>query len=279
MSNSFDNFEEFKDWVYKNSEDVGIKPQQEFKGYAIQYNIELGNVEKNLEKVKNYLKLVDKKSLVLLPELFSSGFIEDRDKLIEAGKKTLEFIKEYLQPLSKENSLTIVGTFVYSEDKNIFNRAFIVDNGILIFNRDKYYLFKLTDEDKTYTRGVKNFGAVNTSKGKLGIMICYELRFPDIASEFFKQKIDILLIPAEWGRKRKEHLKCLSKARAIEQRAFTITANATGTTGDIEMAGASGIYSPWGDELAYIDEEEGLISADIDLREVEKVERYFRGRD
>jgi len=277
--NSFSSFDEFRDWAFNKNDISNYLTSSIFKAYAIQYNIEIGNVENNIQKVKHYLNYVENNSLVLLPELFSSGFVEGKDIMEIVSERTIEFIKNYLVFISKKKNLTVVGTLIYIEENNIFNRAFIVDNGKLIFNRDKYYLFKLTKEDKIYSRGKKEFKPIVTSKGKLGIMICYELRFPDIANEFFKEKIDLLLIPAEWGKKRKEHLKCLSKARAIEQRAYTVTANATGLVGDIEMAGSSGIYSPWGDRLSYIDKDEGIISATIDLKEVEKVERYFRGRD
>jgi predicted amidohydrolase len=277
LNKGFSSFEDFKNWVY--SEDKKKEKTTKFKAYALQFNIKVDNFKENFRVVAKYISSVEENSLILLPELFSTGFLESKDSMWQLGLITIQYLKENLAKVSEKKNLTIVGTIPYLDKEKLFNRVFVIDNGVLKFYRDKYYLFKLTGEDLMFTRGIRDFKAIDTSKGRIGVMICYELRFPDIAWEFFKQKIDILLVPAEWGKKRKEHLKCLSKARAIEQRAFVIVANATGLVGDIEMAGNSGIYSPWGEELAFIDEEEGLISADIDLKEVEKVERYFKGRD
>jgi len=279
LSERFSTFEEFKKWAFK--EEFSVPLEDRFKVYAYQMEIHEGDCYNNLQKVKNILNKIDSNSLLLLPELFSSGFPKDRNTLILCSEETEKFIENVIIPISKRKRLTVVGTYPrhdYLEAK-FFNTAFIVDNGVRTNYRDKYYLFKLTEEDKLFERGNKDFSVKGTTKGKIGVMICYELRFPDIANAFFKNKIDILLIPAEWGKKRKEHLKCLSKARAIEQRAFCVVANASGLVGDVEMAGASAIYSPWGEELAYIDEGEGLISAEIDLKEVKKIERYFKGRN
>jgi len=279
LRKKFLSFDEFKDWAFR--EDTSIYLENKFKAYAFQMEIIEGDYIYNLQKVRKILDKVENNSLLLLPELFSCGFPKNREVLGVCSSETEKFIHDVIVPISAKKHLTIVGTYpIYEfETGNFYNAAFIIDNGRKILSRKKYYLFKLTEEDKLFARGEKNFSVQDTSKGKIGIMICYELRFPDIANAFFKNKIDILLVPAEWGLKRKDHLKCLSRARAIEQRAFCIVANATGVVGEVEMAGASAIYSPWGKELAYIDQEEGLISAEIDLKEVKKVERYFKGRD
>ena len=128
-------------------------------------------------------------------------------------------------------------------------------------------LFRPTEEHRYFTAG-KTFGVAASSAGKLGTMICFELRFPEIACTLREKEMEILLVPAQWGRPRKKQLEILARARAVEGQAFVLVGNATGRTGDIEYAGSSAIYGPLGEILAFVDDEEGLIEADIDLNDV-----------
>ena len=110
---------------------------------------------------------------------------------------------------------------------------------------------------------------METQFGRLGLVICFELRFPEFAQQLRKKGMEILLVPAQWGKLRTDHFRTLQKARAIETQCFTISSNTTGKI-DIEYAGHSSIYDPWGRELICAQEKEGLFSADVDLSEVYK---------
>lgn len=242
------------------------------KVHSLQVNLELGDVEKNIEKIFSFIKNVEKNSLLLLPEMFSSGF--DNENLERHAKKTPEIYK-MLKNFSKEKNLVISGTIPEKSRGYIYNKAFIIDKGEIIYKQAKVKLFKPTGEDKFFKAG-KSFDVVETSVGNLGIMICFELRFPNISYTLRKKGVEIILVPAQWGKPRKMHFEVLSKARAIENQCFLISSNTTGKIGDIEYAGSSGIYSPWGETLAFIDEEEGLIEADIKLNEIYKVRRLIK---
>ncbi len=242
------------------------------KVYSLQVNLKLGDIQYNIEKIFSYIKNIEKNSLVLLPEMFSSGF--DNENLEKHVKET-PYIYKQLKQFSKEKNAVISGTLPEKSRGNIYNKAFIIDKGEIIYKQAKVKLFKPTGEDKFYKAG-KTFDVAETSAGNLGIMICFELRFPNISYILRKKGVEIILVPAQWGKPRKMHFEVLSKARAIEDQCFLVASNTIGKIGDIEYAGSSGIYSPWGETLAFIDNEEGLIEADIHLSEVYKIRNQIK---
>ena len=248
---------------------------KKIKAYSLQINLKLGDIEDNLKKIEKYLSNVSNNSIFVLPEMFSSGF--DNENLDKHTKKTPTILK-WLEKVSDEKRLTIIGTLPEKVKGKIFNRAFIVDNGKVIYKQSKIKLFKPTGEDKYFHSG-KRLKVIETSKGKIGILICFELRFPDLAYKLRKNNVEILVIPAEWGKSRKKHFEILSRARAIEEQAFVITSDTTGEIGDIEMAGSSGIYSPWGDVIDFEDRKERLLEGLLDLKEVYKVRRAIKMYD
>ncbi|WP_456399999.1 nitrilase-related carbon-nitrogen hydrolase [Persephonella sp.] len=240
--------------------------------YALQVNLELGNIENNLKKIFDYIDTVEKGSLVLLPEMFSCGF--DNENLEKHVKETPSIYKQ-LKKISHEKHLVISGTLPEKSRKGIYNKAFIIDNGELVYKQAKVKLFRPTGEHKYYKAG-KTFDVTESSNGNLGIMICFELRFPNISYTLRKKGVEIILVPAQWGRPRKEHLEVLSQARAIEDQCFVVVSNTTGKIGDIEYAGSSGIYDPWGNIIDFIDDEEGIIKADISLNDVYRTRRKLK---
>lgn len=242
------------------------------KAYSLQINLKIGNIEENLKKIKKYIKEISDNSIFVLPEMFSSGF--DNENLKKHSKETPKVLKN-LMKISKDKSLTVVGTLPENIKGKIFNRAFIIDNGNLIYKQSKIKLFTPNGEDKFFNGGRK-LKVVDTTKGKLGILICFELRFPNLAYKLRKEGVEIIIVPAQWGRARKEHFEVLSKARAIEEQAFLISSNTVGKIGDLEMAGSSGIYSPWGKTLDFADNEEKLLYGELDIKEVYLVRRAIK---
>ncbi|MFN4132546.1 MAG: D-glycero-beta-D-manno-heptose 1-phosphate adenylyltransferase, partial [Caldimicrobium sp.] len=92
----------------------------------------------------------------------------------------------------------------------------------------------------------------------LGILICFELRCPEIARFYIGLGVDGLIIPAQWPESRIEHFKALLKARAIENQIYVVGVNAIGQIGEILLGGNSSLYSPFGEELLNFKKEEGL---------------------
>ncbi len=233
-----------------------------------------GDIEKNLS---TGLELISKAKqercdLILLPEVWTTGFLF----------KQLKFLSKYTNNTIKEikrmsDDILICGTYVvdnkYDSDK-VFNKFIAINNGEIVFEYAKTMLFGVTGEDKYFSRGKLNQNNVFEFKNiKIGVSVCYELRFP----EFFRRSSFngalIHLHPAIWPLSRIEHWNILTKARAIENQFYLLCSNGTKKSGKWELAGASKIYSPWGVNLQDMLLSSGITCADIEFNEIEKARK------
>ncbi|AAC06470.1 carbon-nitrogen hydrolase family protein [Aquifex aeolicus] len=237
------------------------------KLYSIQ--IRQTTPEENLKKVINFLEKVEENSLVLLPEMWYSGF--DYENLEEHAQKTPEVL-EVLKKISKEKSLTLCGTLPEKGTEGILNTAFLIEDGRVIGKRSKIKLFPIFDEDKYFIPGKEN-KVFETKLGKAGILICFEIRFTDLIMNFWRERPDVVLVPAQWGYARRKHFETLCRARAIELQAYLLASNTWGEYLGTRFAGHSGIYSPWGEVLAFSEKGDTLLAADYDKDYIEEVRR------
>ncbi|MGH7792749.1 MAG: nitrilase-related carbon-nitrogen hydrolase, partial [Thermodesulfobacteriota bacterium] len=136
-------------------------------------------------------------------------------------------------------------------------------------------LFSMAGENTYFKSGGERL-VVDTPLGKLGVIICYDLRFPELARGLALNGAEMLVVPAQWPKARLNHWRTLAIARAIENQSFVIACNRTGRDTKEEYPGHSLIIDPWGDVLAEGEEEEGFIIAEIDLERVNVVRRTMR---
>ncbi len=232
---------------------------------VLQFRPFFGRVEENLKKVLEMLRYVKDGSFVLLPEMWQCGF--DYQNLEKHADATHEVLQELIR-VSKEKRLTVVGTYPLKVNEGIHNSAIVVDKGNIAGVRHKIKLFPLYEEQKYFLPGNEN-PLFEVSGVKLGILICFELRFPELSWSLREAKL--LLVPAMWGSKRKEHLKVLSRARAIENQCFLMLSNAWGEVGGEEYGGSSAIYNPWGEVLAFSERGDSLLQVEVDLEDTQRV--------
>ncbi len=242
----------------------------EFTVYSIQISIS-ENVSENLEKIYGFIESARDNSLILLPEMFFCGFDYERlEEFISLSDKVIEELKK----ISKRKNLLICGTVPERENGKVLNTAYVISDGKIIGKRSKIKLFKPFNEHVYFSEGEEN-PVFETRFGRVGILICFELRFSEFISDFRRKDVDIVLVPAQWGLKRKKHLEILSVARAIELQSFVIVSDTWGKFKGNEFAGSSGIYSPWGEVLAFSDKGDTVLWAKINLKEREKVKRLI----
>ncbi|MEJ7553226.1 MAG: carbon-nitrogen hydrolase family protein [Aquificaceae bacterium] len=232
---------------------------------VLQFRPFFGRVEENLKKVLEMLSYVKDGSFVLLPEMWQCGF--DYQNLKKHADATQEVLQEVIR-VSKEKKLTVIGTYPLSAKEGIYNSAILVDKGNIAGVRHKIKLFPLYEEQKHFLPGNEN-PLFEVSGVKLGILICFELRFPELSWSLREAKL--LLVPAMWGGERKEHLKILSRARAIENQCFLMLSNAWGEVGGEEYGGSSAIYNPWGEVLAFSERGDSLLQVEVDLEDAQRV--------
>ena len=221
---------------------------QSIKAAALQFNIALADIDKNLSHVTATLSRLAQEGvqLAVLPEMWSCGFAYR--ELNQLAKRTPELV-ERLKALSADLCMTIVGSLPEPHGEKVFNTAYVVDRGTVAGSYRKMHLFSLMGEDRHLDSG-DSILLADTSVGKIGVMICYDLRFPELARRLAVDGADIIVVPGEWPKPREEHWRTLLRARAIENQLFVVAANACGVIGKLDFFGSSLILGPKGEILA-----------------------------
>lgn len=242
--------------------------QKSIKAAAVQFNIALADVDQNVAYVEKALRRLAAQGveLAVLPEMWSCGFAYR--ELNQLATRTPGIV-EKLQALSAELSLTVIGSLPEPHGDKVFNTAYVVDRGRVAGSYRKMHLFSLMGEDRHLDRGDSVLLA-ETSVGKIGVMICYDLRFPELARRLAVDGADIIVVPGEWPKPREEHWRGLLKGRAIENQLFVIAANACGVVGKLDFFGSSMILGPKGEVLAEAGYENAEPTAVLDPAEMEK---------
>ncbi|RLG54981.1 MAG: carbon-nitrogen family hydrolase [Candidatus Hydrothermarchaeota archaeon] len=209
-----------------------------------------------------------KAELIVLPEAFNTGFFPENYGKVENLENELKPILK----LSKNKKAIIVGGVVEKESDKLYNSSVLIYNGKIIGKYRKTKLFPLSNERKYFSPG-NEFKVFNTGIGNLGVLICYEIRFPEISRELTKMGAEIIIAMAEFPEERIEHWVTLLRARAIENQLFVVGVNCVG--GDKGYPGRSAIIDPLGNILAKAGNSQEIIFADVDLNMVKEVRKKF----
>ena len=233
---------------------------------AIQFSIIPGDIDANLLHVREALRRASEQGarLVVLPEMWSSGFA---GKTLPSLARRTAGIVEELMALSQTLGLVIVGSMPEPNGDRVFNSVHLIDNGRLAGIYRKMHLFSLLGEDRNFSAG-DGWLLADTTVGKIGVIVCYDLRFPELSRRLAVEGAEILCVPAQWPRPRENQWRALLLARAIENQLFVVAANACGTVGKLDFFGMSMIIGPRGEILAEAGTAETEISADLDMDEM-----------
>ena len=247
---------------------------KKIKAAVIQFDVKLGDVGWNLGVVKQRINALAKKGvrLVLLPEMWSTGFANRRlNKLSE----TTPGIVKYLSVAAEKHNLMIIGSSPEKRGDGIYNTAYVLDcDGSIAGTYQKVHLFSPTAENRYFMPGRKAV-VLKTTFGLIGLMICYDLRFPELCRSLVLGGAKIVAVMAQWPAARVGHWDVLLKARAIENQVFVLGANRCGKDGDLAYAGHSRIITPYGEVIARAGKRPATLLADIDLRVVEKTRKHI----
>jgi len=233
---------------------------------AVQFNVVLGEVDVNLAKVAAALGRVARQGvrLAVLPEMWSAGY--DYRRLGKHAAETPRVL-DALCRQSAELKLVVVGSLPELCDGRIYNTAYVVDRGVVVGSYRKLHMFSMMGEDRFLAPGDKTL-VVPTSVGRLGIAICYDLRFPEFFRKMALEGAEIVCMPAEWPKPRQEHWRILLRARAIENQLFVVAANCCGIQGNLDFFGMSLLLSARGEVLAEGGESEAELIASFDYQEM-----------
>lgn len=202
------------------------------------------------QKITGFMEEVD---LIVLPEMFSSGFTMQPKAVAEAMEgETLS----WLHHLAKAKNCAITGSLVIEEDGKYYNRLVFVTPDGSLKTYDKRHLFTLAGEDKVYTAG--NEKVIIEYKGfKICPLICYDLRFPAFSRN--QEGYDILLYVANWPKARVNAWDILLKARAVENMCYAVGVNRIGTDHNhLDYVGHSQVVDYLGNYVLEPQESDGV---------------------
>ncbi|MCG7420652.1 carbon-nitrogen family hydrolase [Macrococcus epidermidis] len=236
------------------------------------YQMEIipGEPEKNIEKVANWLSTLDDVDIAVLPEMWNTSYtLEELVNITsEEGQREIEKLSE----LAKQYQINIVGgsIAVRVEDK-IYNRAIVINkNGEHIHQYDKLHLVPMLDEPNYLTQG-NNISIFEIDNVKMGVIICYDLRFPEISRKLALEGIEVLFVVAEWPIERISQFEKLLYARAIENQVYVIASNSIGKCDDTVFGGKSMVINPLGEATTKIILGEGTIQATVNIEEIRNI--------
>jgi rfaE bifunctional protein nucleotidyltransferase chain/domain len=250
-----------------------------FKLAIFQFTPKKGDIRANWERLESAVNQVAGVDLLLLPELWATGPIDSSDT--ELFHKVPEILSR-LKALAQEKEIFIVGTLPESvlegPDRGPFNTTYVIGPNETLHTYRKIHLFAPMKEDLVFRPGsvpVSFWLSFRHAKVGIGLITCFDLRFPELTRYLVYQGVNLILLSALWPLSRKRHLHLLMRSRAIENQCFLAGANACGRVGDIDLAGGSAIIGPQGEVLAQATNGEEVLKVELDLNKIDSVRQDF----
>jgi omega-amidase len=240
-----------------------------------QMQISYDDPEANFERVRAWTAEAAhcESALVLFPELWYSGY--DLEKWPRYAAALGEGIFARLSALAREHHIALGGSVLELKDGRPYNTFTLFDaEGECRAVYRKLHLFGPMGEDKWLSAG-NSFTLLDGEWGPVGLSICYDLRFPEVARHYALQGARLWLLPAQWPSRRINHWQALIRARAIENQMFVAAVNGVGPSGQEQFGGLSAVIEPWGETLAEGGANEVLLTTMIDLDEADEARRRF----
>ena len=235
------------------------------KIYGVQFDSDWNNKKANFNLVSDLIKkqVVDQNSLIILPEMFATGFCLDP---ASTTKNEPERTGIFLSELAKKMKSWIMGgmTLPTKDKGEAYNSAVTFEpNGRRISVYKKIHPIPILGEDKVHLEGrlIENLtiGTFNVTP-----TICYDLRFPELFRSALQSGTNLFVVLGCWPKSRINHWVTLLKARAIENQSYVVGVNRIGKDKDLEYGGRTMVVSPLGEILADGAEREGIVEATID---------------
>lgn len=225
------------------------------------------------EKIWSFNDPVD---LIVLPEMFTTGFSMETEKLAEPMNFTAT---KWMKQMAAQTGAVVTGSVIIQEGKSFFNRLLWARPTGEVSHYDKRHLFRMAHEDDHFSMGKKN-SLVELKGWKILPQVCYDLRFPvwsrNKANEEGQMNYDLSFYIASWPAARSSAWDILLRARAVENLAYTIGVNRIGEDGNgIRYSGHSGIYDFKGGALSFAGEKEVILIAELSYEELVRYREKF----
>jgi predicted amidohydrolase len=240
-----------------------------------QMDVPVGQPEANLARARDFAAQASEAGvdLLLLPELWLHGY--DLERAGEWAAPLGEKGFAQMAALAREFGLHLAGSLLEQHAGGVSNTAVLyAPDGVLLGSYRKIHLFRLMQEPRYLAPG-DHATLCPTPWGPTGLAICYDLRFPELFRVMALAGAVLFLVPAQWPARRIEAWLLLARARAVENELIVAACNRVGSDGQVEFPGHSRVVDPWGHVLVEGDDQERLLIAQADLREIRKARRYL----
>lgn len=209
----------------------------------IQLNIVWAQPSDNIKKADTLIDSLPETDLIILPEMFSTGFITLPNGIAE--REDCETLRWMVQK-AKERNAAIAGSIAIESEGHFYNRLYFVEPDGKITHYDKRHLFSYSGEDKSFTPGNKR--VIVTFRGvRILLQICYDLRFPVFSRN--KGDYDMMLYVASWPTSRVKQWLALLRARAIENQCYVAAVDRVGKDLSCEYCGGTLLLDPFGETI------------------------------
>ncbi len=235
------------------------------------------NKNENLKKILQYIRQAANKGahLCAFPEfmMFYTNSKQSPKELAALAETTNDNFVKTIAAAAKEHSIYVVGTlYEKSKKKNrVYDTAFIINkSGKLVSTYRKIHLYDALGfkESAKLLAGSRISPPIRTGAGKIGMLICYDLRFPEMSRTLASSGSEILVAPSAWvkGKNKVEHWITINKTRAIENGCYVIAPDQVGNI----YCGRSLVVDPYGKILLDMKKKQGIGLVDIDANKIRK---------
>ncbi len=241
------------------------------KTTVIQSQLHWENPQANREMFSEKIAGISEKThLIVLPEMFSTGFSMDAPKLAEhMDGPTLQWMISQ----ARATSAAITGSIIVADSGNYYNRQFFVFPDGSFQHYDKRHTFTYAGENEFYSKGTERI-IVDYKGWRICPLICYDLRFPVWSRN--TEDFDVLIYGANWPKVRRAAWETLLRARAIENMVYCIGVNRVGTDGNQhEYSGNSAVYDVLGNPISKTHSGEFIETVELSKEDLEKNRRKF----
>jgi len=240
------------------------------------------NKEVNLKKIITYISKASSKNAILcaFPEfmMFYTNSFQTSKQLASLAETINGNFVSTIAKAAKKNKIQVIGSFYETSEKKdrVYDTAFVINKlGKVISTYRKIHLYDALGfrESDKMTSGSKIAKPVKTSLGKVGMMICYDLRFPEMSRSLAVAGSEVLVAPSAWvkGNMKEEHWITINKTRAIENGCYVIAPDQVGNI----YCGRSLVVDPYGKVLLDMKKKQGIGFVNIDLNKVKQIRKVL----
>ncbi len=242
---------------------------EKLKITLVQPDIVWENIDANLIHYSKLLSETKDTNLIVLPEMFTTGFSMNPQNLMEKmdGPSV-----QWMKKLAEEKNAAVTGSLIIEENEKVYNRCLWVfpDSSVRIY--DKHHLFTMSDEHNNYSPGNSKL-IVEYLGWKFCPLVCYDLRFPVWARN--TENYDVLIYVANWPAKRHQAWVSLLPARAVENQSYCVGVNRVGTDGNnLKYNGESALVDFKG-ETEFLDNKEQVKTFEVSYSTLHRFRKTF----